>query len=332
MTGTLDNLLAAVRSDPGNVASRLVYADSLEESGDTLAAIMQRAIAEPGNDGHRLALANALERTAGEVACGTCKGKPAIVKLPVPTEIRLADGRIVREIQLPPFKPFGCTLCRGSGRVSDGRAELAAFIRVQVELAAEHSDCGTKGYGPCGKRCEELRRRERELWGYLPSRNGVRSLFESTLPGAAFCTATDGGKHLGRGFPIIIVQRGLPSVVRCTLAEWMGDVCKNCWGEGWRANHGSDHPIIDAITCPTCHGSGRTPGIGPRLAQAWPVERVEVTDAVIHRSGGNDTYYVGGLGRFPKEFWRALEGHRTASAARDALSAASIQWARSQVI
>lgn len=130
----------------------------------------------------------------------------------------------------------------------------------------------------------------------------------------------------------VLIQRGLPSVVRCTLAEWMGDVCKNCWGEGWRANHGSDHPIIDAITCPTCHGSGRTPGIGPRLAQAWPIERVEVTDAVIHRSGGNDTYYVGGLGRFPKEFWRALEGHRTASAARAALSAACIQWARSQAI
>lgn len=314
MTLTARALLATVRANPADTTARLVYADALEEAGDEEDAHLQRAIAEPDNDGHRLALADALERTAGEeMECEACGG--------------IGDKR-----PLP-----RCPVCSGAGRVSDGREEWAEFIRVQVRIHYLKSAEGGKhaNHSEASKNChlcyevERGVRREHELWGYLPSRNGVRSLFESTLPGAAFCTATDGGKHLGRGFPILIVQRGLPSVVRCTLAEWMGGECATCGGSGNGIVFSDGKPHKD---CQQCHGTGRTPGIGPRLAQAWPVERVEVTDAVIHRSGGNDTYYVGGLGRFPKEFWRALEGHRTASAARDALSAASIQWARSQVI
>lgn len=210
-------------------------------------------------------------------------------------------------------------------RDGPGDEAWAVFVRVQV-WASQCEVCHgerTFRYGDyfCSN-CQPHYDRERELWPAVRpvfAADGV-NLWRGQWPGGN--TAT----------PAALVSRGFVSHVRCTLAEWWGGECKACWGQGWRANHGSDHPIIDAITCPTCHGSGRTPGIGPRLAQAWPVERVEVTDAVIHRSGGNDTYYVGGLGRFPKEFWRALEGHRTASAARDALSAASIQWARSQVI
>lgn len=307
MTGTLDNLLAAVRSDPGNVASRLVYADSLEESGDTLAAIMQRVIAEPDDDGPRLACADELERGAG---------------------------------------------------VSDGRREFAEFIRAQCELAARDDErCGCRecrpsgqhNNGPCRSPLKPLRARERELWPAVRGRFSVDGC-HFVLPSSAFVV----GESL-TDTPIIIVRRGFPALVRCTLAEWMGEMCPICDGaEPCELCNGTDwvespYGGIGVIRCPNydetdemggsrCVGkcpncvNGRTPGIGPRLAQAWPVERVEVTDAVIHRSGGNDTYYVGGLGVFPKEFWRALEGHRTASAARDALSAASIQWARSQVI
>lgn len=307
MTLTARALLATVRANPADTTARLVYADALEEAGDEEDAHLQRAIAEPDNDGHRLALADALERTGGDVECEKC----------VDGMRWIGPGNIVE-----------CRQCSGAGRVSDGRAELAAFIMVQVELAKIPP--GRGGPSPANTiRMVELQARELELWGYLPTRNGVRSFFESTLPGAAFCPESDGGKHLGSGFPIVIVSGGLPSVVRCTLAEWMGGECATCGGSGNGIVFSDGKPHKD---CQQCHGTGRTPGIGPRLAQAWPVERVEVTDAVIHRSGGNDTYYVGGLGRFPKEFWRALEGHRTASAARDALSAASIQWARSQVI
>lgn len=218
-------------------------------------------------------------------------------------------------------------------RDGPGDEAWAVFVRVQVELANRDDErCGCRecrpngqhNNGPCRSPIKELRRRERDLWP------AVRPVFDgygwiSCLEGSAFSKR----EAVSPSNAILIVRRGFPAVVRCTLAEWRGEPCAQCSGRGHRTLYGDGSGPW--AKCQYCV-DGRTPGIGPRLAQAWPVERVEVTDAVIHRSGGNDTYYVGGLGRFPKEFWRALEGHRTASAARDALSAASIQWARSQVI
>lgn len=209
-------------------------------------------------------------------------------------------------------------------RDGPGDEAWAVFVRVQV-WASQCEVCHgerTFRYGDyfCSN-CQPHYDRERELWPAVRGRFSVDGC-HFVLPSSAFVV----GESL-TDTPIIIVRRGFPALVRCTLAEWMGgERCQRCYGSGEFEKH--EH----SYRCGRCHGTGRTHGIGPRLAQGWPIERVEVTDAVIHRSGGNDTYYVGGLGRFPKEFWRALEGHRTASAARDALSAASIQWARSQVI
>lgn len=218
-------------------------------------------------------------------------------------------------------------------RDGPGDEAWAVFVRVQV-WASQCEVCHgerTFRYGDyfCSN-CQPHYDRERELWP------AVRPVFDgygwiSCLEGSAFSKR----EAVSPSNAILIVRRGFPAVVRCTLTEWRGGECGRCSGRGsyWPVGREAGGPAPGPWEeCPTCHGSGRTPGIGPRLAQAWPVERVEVTDAVIHRSGGNDTYYVGGLGRFPKEFWRALEGHRTASAARAALSAAYIQWARSQVI
>lgn len=59
-----------------------------------------------------------------------------------------------------------------------------------------------------------------------------------------------------------------------------------------------------------------------------PVERVTISDAVIHPSGGNDTYYVGGLGQFPKEYWGRLENLPTPASARDAILVACLAFGR----
>lgn len=290
-----DRLLAAIRENPGEDAPRLVWADWLEEN-------------------------------AGTVECAACDGT------------RLVQHRSPRGANYDAMGSVeNCPACRGTGRVSDGRAELAAFVRVQVELAARDGErcrcreCQPTGQhhnGPCRSPLKPLRARERELWGYLPTRNGVRSYFESTLPGAAFCPESDGGKHLGSGFPIVLIQRGLPAVVRCTLAEWMGGECGQCQGRGHRTLYGDGSGPW--AKCQYCI-DGHAPGIGPPLAQRWPIVAVE-TDVAIHKSGGNDTYYVGGLGMFPQKYWRQLEGHRTPSAARAALSAALIAEARGQSV
>lgn len=66
---------------------------------------------------------------------------------------------------------------------------------------------------------------------------------------------------------------------------------------------------------------------GPALCAAAPVERVEIIDMPLFQSGGNDTFFVGGLGRFPKEYWCELDGLPSRSDALAALSAAAIAWA-----
>jgi hypothetical protein len=115
-----------------------------------------------------------------------------------------------------------------------------------------------------------------------------------------------------------------------TAEEWP-QWCEGCTGAGY-SNGGI---IGDAdFKCSSCHGTGRTPGIGPRLAQAWPIERVEVTDA---------TWEEPWRGRRPMSIlWippiepfiapKMLIGQPDEPAASSALSDALIAWARGQVI
>lgn len=59
-----------------------------------------------------------------------------------------------------------------------------------------------------------------------------------------------------------------------------------------------------------------------------PVTAVVLADAVIFPSGGNSTYYVGGLGRFPREYRKSLDGLPSERAARAAISTACVRWGR----
>jgi uncharacterized protein (TIGR02996 family) len=61
-----------------------------------------------------------------------------------------------------------------------------------------------------------------------------------------------------------------------------------------------------------------------------PVTEVRLIDAVVYPSGGNGTYYVGGLGRFPKEYWHRLEDLPSHRAALDAISAVAVDHGRSR--
>jgi uncharacterized protein (TIGR02996 family) len=315
-TDTETALLAAIRENPGDIVLRGAYADCLKESGRMLDGLMQNIIAEPDRDEWRLDYAAELERTAGAEECELCKGK---------------GYYSVRERGEygPNHYQSDCLACRGSGRVSDGRKEWAAFIRAQCELAANAvpNDATPAQLREAERRMsretwDALRARERELWPAVQP--FFRTMGCETVIDPNHYRSGNGARH-----PWVVVSRGLPSVVRCTLAEWMGGECGQCQGRGQRTIDGDGSGPW--TKCQYCI-DGRDPGIGPQLAQAWPLVRVEVTDAVIHPSGGNSTYYVGGLGIFPKEFWRRLEGHRTPSAARAALSDATIAWARGQVI
>lgn len=302
LSPTASALLASVRSDPANVALRGAYADFLQEDGDRLGAIMQRIIAEPNEDRWRLDYAAELERTAREVECELCKGK---------------GYYSVRERGEygPNHYQSDCLACKGARRVSDGRAEWAEFIRVQCEIA---NDFDTYERAP---RLEPLRKREIELWkivGYSFDMHGL----ESRLP-----WESDGETEEG----IVVTQRGFPSVVRCTLAEWRGEACRHCEETGELG-----YPKFGRRNCPACFGSARQNAIGPRLAQAWPVVEVQVTDVNPHRVHAP-------RGKILWEYWRRelpvelmepvyYASHATEAAARGALSDAAIAWARGQSV
>lgn len=64
------------------------------------------------------------------------------------------------------------------------------------------------------------------------------------------------------------------------------------------------------------------------LVRSLPLTRVYLSDVVVHPSGGNDTYYVGGLGLLPSRHWHELQNHRTPQAARDALARVVCRLAR----
>ena len=96
-----------------------------------------------------------------------------------------------------------CPDCRGKGSVSDGRSEMAEFIRVQVELATvKKTSCG-EGEETCVcKRESELRIRERELFG------PIKRTF---------------GDSLGIDFsPTVDMQwsRGFVEGVACSVSQW----------------------------------------------------------------------------------------------------------------
>lgn len=130
-----------------------------------------------------------------------------------------------------------------------------------------------------------------------------------------------------------IVSRGFISVVRCTLAEWMGGEC-GC--ENGSVDTGGSTPWGEPISqrCPECHGSSRVAGIGPRLAQEWPIERVEVVDITDFGFDSDGLWLAANLpiaiteripnhGIFPADDGRSFA---------DWLSDALIAWARSQPI
>lgn len=325
----VDRLLEAVLEDPRNCDRRMVYADALQDADRVLEAIMQRVIARPGDDQFRFDYADELARMAGKVPCRLCRGEY--------DEIRGVNG---------------CRVCSGTGRVSDGRKEWAEFIRVQVELFRLPS----KGHGKGPYYRESLRTRERELWpsvrgafageGAVPvlSLSETPVMLDSDYPGELIFSAQS---------PIVLIRGGLSSVVRSTLAEWMGGECENCQGDGTVEDGRHENVLHGCPDCGgedeidsesgrliCCPGTGRTPGIGPILVQRWPIVEVMVTDRRPHFAGDlwwfhnrSDAYqHWPDDCRLPRELLAATGGHFTEAAAFSALSDELLLWARTQRI
>ncbi len=138
-------------------------------------------------------------------------------------------------------------------------------------------------------------------------------------------------------------RRGFPAEVRTTLAAWCGGVCQ-CRGILWRHELGQDAPVVH---CADCHGTGRTPALGPAVVRAQPVTRVVLTDREpllrVHGYAWYGRAVISGYhpeSDLPRPLFLLLAGgmvidddcrtYDTEVSAHDALNAAAILWAKQQ--
>jgi uncharacterized protein (TIGR02996 family) len=173
------------------------------------ADLLREILACPDDDAPRLAYADRLDELAGRVECGRCqRDEPGW---------RLGIGGEPPRVQ--------CHVCQGTGSVSDGSAERAAFIRCQIELATMHctrylhtEPCRHLGPGGAGgpfELCESLLRREREL---LESATGRgyhcwewmgQAVKDHVVPDGAYWR-----DH-------VVFRRGFVAAITCTAADFI---------------------------------------------------------------------------------------------------------------
>jgi hypothetical protein len=280
------------------------------------AALLAAILADPGEDLHRLAYADWLDENP-TVICPECEGgNPQ-------RNVREDGGRWV----------WDCPVCNGGKSAPDSRADRAAFIRAQCWLAA-HPSCGscTGNQWAAGEYCPECRERE-------PHRRQVEKLMTDDNRAAWFAVPGLGVQLEGDGSTLFwwvqpngprieaAVSRGFVSAVTADFTPLFGTPCEFCSGLGHFQTSGS------CSECPRCRGprglgTGRVGCVAGALFARHPIGRVDLTDLPIHKSGGNDTYFVGGLGRFPRAYWSSLDGLSSPRAAEAARSAAACEWGR----
>ena len=334
---------------------------------DALLAAIHTA---PEDDTPRLAYADWLDEHAGEVPCQTCSVyhyRAACPKCRNTLQNATPQGspHMLRCASCKTLFPC-CPTCRGSGSVSDGRAERAEFIRVQVALARlptrPSGNCRCDGGGTVCGTCRDERDWDAEVG---PLKEGERALLSAHweswhgLPAEAgwACLNLTGEpseerlRHL-RGFRgegnWMAFQRGFTAQVRVPLASLMGGECGRCNGRGgWATGpHAED--------CRWCDGTGRTPGLSAQLGAVVGLTAVRIVDVEPHGfdsvgvSLWNDagprhpTSAVSESARVPAPIYAELQRQATGytvdracyyptrTAALDALSAAALCFCRQE--
>ena len=230
--------------------------------------------------------------------------------------------------------------------------QYAEFVRIQLELESLRARSVSDVVFGIGDRtfksskAVKLTSREHDLfrgWALHWCDALFGPLGQIGLPWNTANTAVVGfGEH--GDVPVELTwSRGFIAHVRCRLADFIGGTCEGCYGDdneirsaagggNWRMRH-----------CPNCAGTGRTPGIGPRLVRAQPVERVEVADKrplQVNTSSNVQPYYFTWLcgealnrpHHVTNELWRLMERSAwpTAESAKSALSNALIKHAKSK--
>lgn len=268
---------------------------------NTEAAFLAAICAAPEDDTPRLVYADWLEENAGTVPCPDCL---RLGLVPVPE----------RAAHMP------CT-CRRTGRVPDGRAARAEFIRVQCELASpdarHHQGNPFEQVTPCPAciRYQALRRRERELlkahrgeWFRLLSR---RPGFGENEPLRWWPVASNEQERRDRGPGCPALSAAVEGTPRRGFLDSI-----TLDSDDWLA-HGKA-----VVACQPVTGVRLSDREPERLSGMW------AWHSTRSRNVGGPTPYL------PEELFRLLPriigGYQSEADALAALSAACLEWARSQ--
>jgi uncharacterized protein (TIGR02996 family) len=275
-------LLAAVRANPADDLPRLVLADWLRENGQPERADFIEVQCEIARLRPARPLAEVLvdprngDRITQVEVSGCLAGNPRGVVV----------GAVV-DWTARHVAPMTGAEWRGVGEVAV-TSQDSHGLTVHIRPLG-----GVDGHWEAREREIALRRRERELWGDGKAARGWCGV-----------TLQNVGLHLDpppadRQYPILTVRRGFIHTVRCRLADWIGDECGRCGGEG---NLYYDEPPADEDEpCPDCSGTGSTRPIGPRVCAEHPVERVVLTDQ------SPDIVYI--HDRSERRIWRRWPDH-----------------------
>ena len=261
-------------------------------------ALLAAILAAPDDDTPRLVYADWLEENAGMMPCGRCEGR-RYLGAPAPG--------LHGWIGAPE-----CDSCHATGRVSDGRAERAEFIRLQIKLyrapLADHNrDMGYREW-------ETLRRRERELlahyaFDWFDRPEGLAAHYN---PG----TAEYGwlAKRSGEGARRIAAEfrRGFVESVTCTCKDWLA--------------HGS--AIVACQPVRVVRLSDREPLRTNGVFQWWASSVVRPHDWHGYEHHIPDDLYD--LLRQKKVHGSLIRTYSTREDAVDDLSSACVAWARQE--
>lgn len=244
----------------------------------TLDALAAAVLENPASDAVRLVYADRLDEVAVETWCARCNGS------------RIDPNESWQPLAGTRLK---CRDCAGSGRTSDGNAERAEFVRVQVELAALSADRGGDGrtWKPEElKRRDALRRREKAL---------IADHWLNWLAELSLCKTWRHPKDalawefVGTEPDLTVTfRRGFVASVTLPCGAFIGQPCDRCAGQGSYHTTVTRESRVDH-SCEDCGGSGRTPGLAARLFAVAPVEKVTLGDREPRQLGDGHWIWVG---------------------------------------
>mgnify|MGYP000205044614 CR=1 FL=1 len=193
--------------------------------------------------------------------------------------------------------------CDEKCTVSDGRAELAELIRVQVELARH-----THGWKPENLKCVDIyldpQNDESQRWKHklhemqaresaLLAQHGREWARVPWAGGDAFYAFSDQGQatpHFARGFVSRVEVPSLSWVMERVAAK-----CNRCGGKGWYSFRGAEFGYEEEW-CAECNRTGtvqvwRVTDWALAVARVHPVQRWECADREPHLNIGGYRWY-----------------------------------------